>query len=75
MSSSSESRARIQISVLGRFLPSYGDIDVLRNFWRDVGVIVNHQSLFTYFNWTKESLTVSVFTTLFTIVWLCQLSP
>ena len=63
MSSSSQSRARIQISALGRFLPSYGDIDVLRNFWRDVGVIVSHQALFTDFNWTKERLTVSVFTT------------
>ena len=59
MSSSSENRARIQISVLGRFLPQYGDIDVLRNFWRDIGVVVNHQSLFTDFNWTKERLTVS----------------
>ena len=59
MSSSSENRARVQISVLGRFLPSYGDIDVLCNFWRDNGVVVNHQSLFTDFNWTKERLTVS----------------
>ena len=59
MSSSSENRARIQISVLGRFLPRYGDIELLRHFWRDVGVIVNHQSLFTDFNWTKERLTVS----------------
>ena len=59
MSSSSENRARIQISVLGRFLPRYGDIDVLRSFWSDIGVVVNHQSLFTDFNWTKERLTVS----------------
>ena len=59
MSSSSENRARIQISVLGRFIPTYGDIDVLRGFWRDIGVVVNHQSLFTDFNWTKERLTVS----------------
>ena len=59
MSSSSENRASVQISVLGRFLPHYGDIDVLRAFWRDVGVVVSHQSLFTDFNWTKERLTVS----------------
>ena len=59
MSSSFENRARIQISVLGRFLPRYGDIDVLRSFWSDIGVVVNHQSLFTDFNWTKERLTVS----------------
>ena len=60
MSSSSENRARTQICVLGRFLPRYGDIELLRHFWRDVGVIVNHQSLFTDFNWTKERLTVSI---------------
>ena len=60
MSSSSENRARIQISVLGRFLPNYGDIDILRSFWRDIGVVVNHQALFTDFNWTKERLTVSI---------------
>ena len=42
MSSSSENRARIQISVLGRFLPNYGDIDILRSFWRDLGVVVNY---------------------------------
>ena len=59
MSSSSENRARMQISVLGRFLPAYGDIDILRSFWRDIGVVVNNQSLFTDFNWTKERLTVS----------------
>ena len=61
MSSSSENRALFQILVLGRFLPSYGDIDVLRSFWRDIGVVVNHQSLFTDFNWTKKRLTVSIF--------------
>ena len=60
MSSSSENRARIQISVLGRFLPNYGDIDILRSFWRDIGVVVNHQALFTDINWTKERLTVSI---------------
>ena len=48
--SSSENRARVQMSVLGRFLPNYGDFDVLRNLAR----------LFTDFNWTKECLTVSI---------------
>ena len=61
MSSSSETRARIQISLLGHFLRAYGDIDILRSFWRDFGVVVNHQSLLTDFNWTKERLTVSIF--------------
>ena len=59
MASSSDNRARIQISVLGNYLRSFGDISTLRNFWRDVGVIVNHQSLFTDFDWSKERLSVS----------------
>ena len=59
MASSSDSRAKIQISVLGNYLRSFGDISTLRNFWRDVGVIVNHQSLFTDFDWSKERLSVS----------------
>ena len=60
MSSSSENRTRVQISVLGRFLSRCGDKDSLRNFWLDVGVVVNHQSLFTDFNGTKDWLTVSI---------------
>ena len=59
MASSSENRVRIQISVLGNYLRSQGDISILKSFWRDVGVIVNHQSLFTDFNWSKERLSVS----------------
>ena len=59
MSSSSDNRARIQLSVLAKFLPTHGDLDVLKAFWSDVGVIVNHQSLFTDFNWSKERISVS----------------
>ena len=58
MASSSDNRARIQISVLCRFLIHYCDIYVLKGFWSDVGVIVNHQALFTDFNWGKERLSV-----------------
>ena len=50
MSSSSNSRARVQLSVLAKFLPSNGDLEVLKSFWSDVGVIVNHKTLFTDFN-------------------------
>ena len=60
MASSSDNRARVQLSVLGRFLPTYGDLEVLKRFWSDVGVIVNHQALFTDFDWSKERLTVSI---------------
>ena len=60
MASSSDNRARVQLSMLGRFLPTYGDIEVLKRFWSNVGVIVNHQALFTDFDWSKERLTVSI---------------
>ena len=42
MTSSSESRVRIQISILGHFLPAFGNIGSLRSLWTDVGVVVNH---------------------------------
>ena len=54
MASSSENRVRVQISVLGNYLRSYGDISTLREFWRDIGVVVNHQSLFTDLNGVKN---------------------
>ena len=60
MTSSSESRARVQISILGHFLPSFGDIGSSRSLWRDIGVVVNHQVLFSDFNWGKERLSVSI---------------
>ena len=60
MALSSKNRARVQLSVLGRFLPTYGDIEVLKRFWSDVGVIINDQGLFTDFDWSKERLTVSI---------------
>ena len=59
MSSSSENRARVQLSVVAKFLPTHGDLEVLKSFWSDVGVIVNHQSLFMDFNWGKERISVS----------------
>ena len=60
MASTSESRTKIQMSVLGHYLRSYGDISALRHFWRDIVVVVNHQSLFTDFDWSKERLSVSI---------------
>ena len=59
MKSSSESRVRVQISILGHFLPNFGDIMSLRSLWQDIGIVVNHQALFSDFNWGKERLSVS----------------
>ena len=59
MSSSSENRVRIQISTLGHSLPTFGNLRALRELCKDIGVVVNHQSLFSDFNWGKERLSVS----------------
>ena len=60
MTSSSDNRVRVQISILGHFLLAFGNVGSLRSLWRDIGVAVNHQSLFADFNWGKERLTVSI---------------
>ena len=54
MASSSDNRARVQISILGHYLPTFGDIRALRRLWKDIGVVVNHQELFTDFSWVKS---------------------
>ena len=33
-----------------------GNLKLLRSFWNDVGVVVNHQTLYTDFNWGRERL-------------------
>ena len=60
MTASSENRVRVQISILRHFLPSVGDLGLLRGLWKDVGVVVNHQALFSDFNWGKKRLSVSL---------------
>ena len=61
MTSSSENRVGVQISILRHFLPSVDDLGLLRGLRKHVGVIVNHQALFSDFNWGKERLSVSSF--------------
>ena len=60
MRSSSDNIVKVQMSVLGDYLRSYGDITSLRNFCRDFGVVDNHQSLFSDFDRSKERLSVSI---------------
>ena len=59
MASSSENRVRVQISILGHASPTFGNLGTLRELWKDIGVVINHQSLFTDFNWGKERLSVN----------------
>ena len=54
MASSSGNGARVQISILGHYLPTFGDIRALRGFWEDIGVVVNHHTLFADLNWGQK---------------------
>ena len=67
MSSSPENLAKIQISILGHFLPLSGDIHVLRTLWQQIGVVVNHQALFSDVDWSTTRLSVS------SLVWMDRL--
>ena len=60
MASSADNRAGVRISILGPYLPTFGDIRALRRLWKDIGVVVNHQALFTDFNRGKERVSVSI---------------
>ena len=59
MVSSPHNRARLQISILGHYLPLSGDIKVLRTLWQHTGTVVNHQSLFADIDWSTTRLSVS----------------
>ena len=41
MSSSPQNLAKIQINILGHFLPLSGAVQVLRTLWQQIGVIVS----------------------------------
>ena len=60
LTTSSENRVRVQISVFDHFLPSFGNIGAFRGLWKDIGLEVNHQALFSDFNWGKEQLSLSI---------------
>ena len=51
---------RVQFSILGHYLPTFGDIRASRGLWKYTGVAVNHRALFADFNWRKEQITVSI---------------
>ena len=59
MTSSPQNRVKIQISILGNILPLSGDIQVLRTLWRQIGTVINHQSLFSDIDWSTARLSVS----------------
>ena len=59
MASSPQNRARLQISVLGCFLPLSGDVQVLRGLWQQIGIALNHQAITSDIDWSTTRLSVS----------------
>ena len=59
MASSPQNRAKMQITILGNFLPLSGDIRVLRMLWQQVGTVVNHRTIFSDIDWSTARLSVS----------------
>ena len=56
-----DNKVRIQICVLGSFLPVFGDISIFRGLWSNLGSVMGHEASFLGFNWGKERLSVSTF--------------
>ena len=56
-----DNRVRVQICVLGFFLPVFGDISVFRGLWSNLGSVMGHEASFLGFNCRKERLSVSTF--------------
>ena len=59
IAASRQNRNRLQISILGHYLPLSGDNAVLRKLWQYIGTIVNHQALFCDIDWSTTKLSVS----------------
>ena len=53
-------RSGTQISLIGRFVPYFGDLATLQGLWTEVGNFTNHQELFGNLDWSSTRLTVCV---------------
>ena len=65
-----QSRTKTQISLVGDFIQSQGDLTVLRRLWSRVGAFTNYQAAFHDFDWSEERMSVSIAHT-FARVLLC----
>ena len=66
LTNSEDVRLGIQVSLIGRFVPYFGDLTILQGLWAEVGNFTNHQDLFGNFDWSSTTLTVR---TLFCSCW------
>ena len=56
-----ESRAKLQLSIVGDFLQSQGDFSLLKNLWSRVSSLTDYQVSLCDFDWSEERITVSPF--------------
>ena len=54
-------RLGIQLSLIGRAIPHFGNLAVLERLWAEVGNFTNHQDSFRQLDWSSITLTVSLF--------------
>ena len=60
LTSSEDIRSGTQISLIGRFVPYFGNLATLQGLWTEVGNFTNHQELFGDIYWSSTKLTVCI---------------
>ena len=60
LTSSEDIRSGTQVSLIGRFVPYFGDLATLQGLWAEVGNFTNHQELFGTLDWSSTNLTVCI---------------
>ena len=55
-----ESRARTQLCLIGEYIPTHGDLSVLRNMWAKISSFTDYQAALCDFDWGEERVTVSI---------------
>ena len=55
-----ESRAKTQLSKIGHFIKTQGDLTVLRNLWSRLGSFTKFQAPLCDFDWGEERLSVNI---------------
>ena len=55
----SRSSCSTQLSLIGDFLRTGGNLKELRSIWLNVGTFMNHHGSFSDFDWSEERLSVS----------------
>ena len=66
MTNPEDVRMGTQISLIGRFVPHFGDLIILEGHWTEVGNYTNHQEMFGELDWSSTTLTVRMKLHLFT---------